>query len=132
MKLPTPLTSRGRSCQYHHPGDWDTIFVVSFLLFYTYFYSLFIYLILTFGSLFADVVEWPTRLTQNQVFERTCGFKSRHRHHNSGAVGLQELTVLFLLYMCYTLLVVLHRDSVVLYGSRYTPQIVACYILITS
>ena len=27
----------------------------------------------------ADVVEWQTRLTQNQV-PLVCGFKSRHRH----------------------------------------------------
>jgi hypothetical protein len=41
----------------------------------------------------AEVAEWQTRYVQGVVFERTCGFNSHPRHHETGAcssVGLER------------------------------------------
>ena len=42
---------------------------------------------------YANVVEWYTRLTQNQVAERSCGFESHHWYHWDAhrAVGVKRL-----------------------------------------
>ena len=30
MKLPTPSSSRGRTCLYHHPGNWEPVLLSTF------------------------------------------------------------------------------------------------------
>lgn len=49
-------------------------------------------------AIYAEVVKWQTRWTQNPVWATMCGFKSRLRHHNK-KVGLSHF---FYCKACWT------------------------------